>query len=224
MALQLSEVISEHEFTSIAHVLYAAFHEPFNPFYELLNNTQGTYEEQIQAKAARHAEAWKDDPARHWLKITDSSNNNEVIAAASWLIYEEAPESSKAPIDAQWQPEGSIIREFTSRWLGAIVGSQQHALQKPHLVIDQLATHPSHRNSGAANMLLQWGLEQADRLGLEIMVNAVPAGLTYYQHFGFVDKGVVDPDMTIEEPSDEWKRLQKIDKHLYWMTRPPTCS
>ena len=53
------------------------------------------------------------------------------------------------------------------------------------------------------------------------MVDAVPAAWTYYKRFGFVDKGVVDPDMTVEKPSQEWKRLQSIDKHLYWLSRQP---
>ena len=118
---------------SIAPVLYAAFHEPFSPFYELLNNTQGTYEEQIRAKAVRHAKAWTANAAQHWLKITDPSNDNAVIAAASWSIYEKAPAVRKDPFDATWQPEGSVIRKFTSRWLGTLQDLQMSWLSKPHL-------------------------------------------------------------------------------------------
>lgn len=135
MALQLSEVTSEEEFSVIAPMLYAAFHDPFNPFYEFYNNTHGTYEEQVQAKARRHATAWAANPAQHWLKITDSSNNNVVVAAASWLIYKSPPGLLpwNGPFDATWHPAGSVIRAFTTQWMGAIQDLQSHTSNKPHL-------------------------------------------------------------------------------------------
>jgi len=73
-------------------------------------------------------------------------------------------------------------------------------------------------------MLLRWGLEKADKLGLVVVVDAVPASLTYYKRFGFVNEGVMDPAMAVETPSEEWKRLEKIDKHLYWVVRQPERS
>lgn len=132
MAFQLSEVSSKEEFEAIAPMLYAAFHEPHNTFYEFLNNTQGTYEEQIRAKANRHALAWAANPAQHWLKITDPSKDNVVIAAASWFIYESTPEAAR-PLEATWQPEGSVIRTFTTQWLGKIRDMQKSSLSKPHM-------------------------------------------------------------------------------------------
>ena len=133
MSLQLSEVTSETDFEIIAPLLYAAFHEPYHPFYEFLNSTQGTYEEQIQAKAIRHAANWRADKAQHWLKITDPTKDDEIIAVASFYVHETVPEPSKTPFVATWHPEGSTIRAFTSKWLGLNKKMAMERMDRPHI-------------------------------------------------------------------------------------------
>lgn len=51
-----------------------------------------------------------------------------------------------------------------------------------------LATLPEYQGQGAAGMLLRWGLEQADQMGVEAYVEASPAGLPVYRRFGWKER------------------------------------
>ena len=51
-------------------------------------------------KARRHAKDWINNPEQHWPKIADPSNDNAVIAAGAWSIYEEALANPQKPFDA----------------------------------------------------------------------------------------------------------------------------
>lgn len=51
--------------------------------------------------------------------------------------------------------------------------------------LDILGTHPKHHGRGIASQLLKWGLERADRDGLEVFLSASPAGKPIYEKKGF---------------------------------------
>ena len=53
--------------------------------------------------------------------------------------------------------------------------------------LEMLATLPDYQGQGAAGQLIRWGLEQADRDGLEAYIEASPVGAPIYEHFGWVD-------------------------------------
>jgi len=48
-----------------------------------------------------------------------------------------------------------------------------------------LGTIPEYRKLGAATMLMQWAVEQADRDNLECFVDASDKGRPVYEKFGF---------------------------------------
>lgn len=49
-----------------------------------------------------------------------------------------------------------------------------------------LATHPDHQHQGAASMLMDELIAEADRLGVEIYCEATKAGRPLYEKYGFV--------------------------------------
>lgn len=55
-------------------------------------------------------------------------------------------------------------------------------------VIEMLSTHPDHQRRGAGAMLMKWGCDIADSLGLSAFVQATHEGQHLYGKFGFVDK------------------------------------
>jgi GNAT superfamily N-acetyltransferase len=53
------------------------------------------------------------------------------------------------------------------------------------LDLDMLGTHPDYHGRGMGSQLLKWGLEKADRDGLEAYLSASPAGRPLYEKNGF---------------------------------------
>ena len=49
-----------------------------------------------------------------------------------------------------------------------------------------LGTLPSYRRKGVASLLVDWGVQQADRDGLGCFVDASDEGVPVYRKFGFV--------------------------------------
>jgi predicted acetyltransferase len=51
--------------------------------------------------------------------------------------------------------------------------------------VHYLATAKEHRRKGYATALLKWGLEQADKDGMVVGVDASEEGFAFYRRFGF---------------------------------------
>ncbi|KAL4930439.1 GNAT family N-acetyltransferase [Aspergillus undulatus] len=51
--------------------------------------------------------------------------------------------------------------------------------------LETLVTHPEYQGKGVASALLQWGIDEADRLNLMVYLEATEAGKPLYKRFGF---------------------------------------
>jgi GNAT superfamily N-acetyltransferase len=75
----------------------------------------------------------------------------------------------------------AITYHFKSRIEKALIDQLQ--------VIEMLSTHPEHQRRGAGTMLMEWGTDIADSLGLRAFVQAGRVGAKHlYGSHGFVDK------------------------------------
>ena len=63
------------------------------------------------------------------------------------------------------------------------------------IVLDLLATHPSHERKGAASKLVRWPFERLDRDGMRCFVEASKAGQPMYERCGFANSGA---EMTVD--------------------------
>lgn len=57
--------------------------------------------------------------------------------------------------------------------------------ERPYFMLNSLATHPDHRRRGAASMLLTWGINMADKWGLDTYLDATMMGMRLYERWGF---------------------------------------
>lgn len=80
--------------------------------------------------------------------------------------------------------------------------------------------HPDRRRRGAGNLLLNWGLQRADKLGLETCKESVPFAVPIYEKYGFSNVEGLNPDMTIPNPSAKWKEYAADDLCVFLMWRP----
>lgn len=60
-----------------------------------------------------------------------------------------------------------------------IIGTQAY------FMLDSLATHPDHQRRGCGSILLKWGIEKADTLGLPMYLTTSTAGRPIYERNGF---------------------------------------
>ena len=86
--------------------------------------------------------------------------------------------------------------------------------------MDILFTHPDYRRKGVGSLIINWGIEQADRLGLECFVEATKEGIPCYEHFGFkiIEENTLR--MEKEDPDEGWRTLEKkLLPFTWWSMR-----
>lgn len=76
-------------------------------------------------------------------------------------------------------------------------------------VLGMCYTDPQYRRRGAATMLLDWGIQKADELGVEIFFDSTPWAVPFYIKAGFVKIDDVFLDMHMDDPSEEWREWEK---------------
>jgi predicted acetyltransferase len=59
-----------------------------------------------------------------------------------------------------------------------------------------LHTDPQHQRRGAASMLLKWGTDEADRLGIPSYLESSEEGRPLYEKFGYETVDVVTVDFS----------------------------
>jgi hypothetical protein len=132
MTIKLEEVTSDEDFDKIWPMLFEAFAEPRNDFFQLYNPIQGTREQSLQASKERNIKSWHADTSAHWLKVVDATSS-EVIAAACWHVHTETPTLPQEPFDADWHPRDSDERKFANIFFQAIIERAAQRMHKPHV-------------------------------------------------------------------------------------------
>ena len=72
-------------------------------------------------------------------------------------------------------------------------------------MLDTLVTLPQHGRKGAGSMLVRWGCEKADEVGVEAFLEASPMGAPMYARHGF------QPVKTVELDLRRWSGEDKMD-------------
>jgi hypothetical protein len=71
-------------------------------------------------------------------------------------------------------------------------------------------------------MLIRWGTDKADELGIETAISSLPFARGAYEKCGLGCIEVIppNPELKVENPSERWKELQKDDLSGWLMWRP----
>jgi ribosomal protein S18 acetylase RimI-like enzyme len=63
--------------------------------------------------------------------------------------------------------------------------------------------HPEHQGKGIATALVQSGMKEAEKLGLDVFIQAMQAGLGVYTRLGFhIEREIVQNDSKFGGPGD----------------------
>ncbi|KAI9707746.1 MAG: hypothetical protein M1836_000708 [Candelina mexicana] len=151
------------------------------------------------------------------LKVTDSEIDDEIVGAAQWNIYQETRPDDEWKKGVKIECEDENIREMSMKFMGAIEERRRKWIGgEAHCLLYILCTDPAHQRRGAGKMLVQWGCEEADKLGLPAYVEASAAGHRLYESCGFEDreKVVMGKDLIGEYGPFQYTFMQRPAKGL----------
>jgi len=83
-----------------------------------------------------------------------------------------------------------------------------------------MIVHPNYRYQGLGRMLIEWGTNKANELGVETIVVSVPFAVPVYEKTGFGIVEQIDVDFSISNPSAKWKEYQSEDLRAFLMWKP----
>lgn len=224
MVLQLQEVDVETDLPAISRCLFEAHEDPLQKFFHLwfpiFGNDKQAREDAITEAAARLKLWHSEDPSSNWRKVVDTESGR-IAGAALWNIHVENPFATPDNMEVTWFPPGGA-REFVETMISEYDAPRAQAAQKPHVYLFVLFTHPDYRRKGVGQQLLDWGLEQADKLKLGIYLDSTAPGRPLYEANGFsyIQEHHIRPKK--ETPDREWQELEEmVGPIVFWpMQRP----
>ena len=145
------------------------------------------------------------------------------MGIASWSVIEHPPQS-KEELDAAFEsaskarfdvpPIEGMNEEIDRAFFRAAFYSEAEIVgEQPYMMLRILAVHPEHQRRGVGKLLLQQGLDRADRLGLPVYLDAGESGKPVYERYGFEVKKVMPLDCT--------EYGGRSDGRHWCMLRPP---
>ncbi|KAI0393364.1 hypothetical protein F5Y17DRAFT_458937 [Xylariaceae sp. FL0594] len=207
MPLNLRELTTEAEFQRVVDVELEAYSKPFNGFWDLLVGA---------SQAGWRARQWSwhtSDPSSRWVYVTDDATG-DVIGATNWNIYDtkspwvEEEGGGGEPAMTAYRLEGPR-KNVGDQLFASFFGNRPKLMNKPHLLISYYCVHALHRRRGAARMMLQWGIDKADELGLDCFVESTHDGRPAYESAGFRVIGELYLDATTDEPDEGFEAAKR---------------
>ncbi|KAF9892842.1 hypothetical protein FE257_000431 [Aspergillus nanangensis] len=136
-----------------------------------------------------HAEAtiqwWNQDTTSYTVKCVDTETG-EIVGMSTWEVFwRPAPEERwHKPTDIPWlegEEKTQCLRVVGPMW---DVREELFGRQK-YIYLASIAVHPDQQRRGAGRLLLQWGVDMSEQLGIPIYTEASESGLGLYVDAGF---------------------------------------
>ncbi|EEP79695.1 predicted protein [Uncinocarpus reesii 1704] len=229
MRLQVQPLL-DSDFPEMVPALWTSFENPFSGIIRaaapLLNNDRATsLAASVEVQLAQHK---RDQPESTWIKVVDEDAAGKLVGAARWMVYDRNPHNDGEADVADWWPEGSLGREYATKLFAQLDAPRAKMARRPHLFLNIAFTLPEYRGHGVGRMLVEWGTQKADSLGVECWLDASPHGQPVYEKQGFVyimDQYLApemdEENMSVEEKKElKWLRETMEPIHVTCMWRP----
>lgn len=209
MELKVVSLTTPSDIPTIARIHLAAFLT--NKFYCTVWY-KGATPAVIESQESRHLHFLTSDPTVRYAKVVEypALNSNSgapsspstyegdtIIAFAKWHVYTTAAAvtTRQDAGDRSWPPDCNVpcVEAFWSK-LQAVRNEWGPKLG-PHLMLDILATDPTHMRRGAGKLLMRFITDMADEMGLPCFLEGSPEGLALYRASGFEVVGSIWVDL-----------------------------
>ncbi|KAI1337251.1 hypothetical protein F5Y15DRAFT_418017 [Xylariaceae sp. FL0016] len=224
MPLERVEIVPETDFPAISRCMFESHEIPAQQFFHAFFPTHGDGDrarEAAIAEGATRLQSWHtDDPTSYWQKVVDTETG-EIAGAALWNIHKENPFAEENQMEVSWFPDDGS-RRFVEEFLEIYEKPRANVGRRPQVYLFILFTHPNYRRRGVAQQLLNWGMNKADEMSVEMFLDSTPVGKPLYEanKFHVVEKTVIVPQT--QSPDQGWKDAEKKIGHSTWwlMWRP----
>jgi GNAT superfamily N-acetyltransferase len=126
-------------------------------------------------------------PTCHIFKCVDTDLDDKIIAVAKWSVFDKR--RSMEDVEKTFEVRRTFAEEngpARAEFMKGLWKSRRQVMEgNPHVMLDSLLCHPDHHRRGAGRMLMQWGLNKADELGLPGYLEGSAAGVGLYAKVGF---------------------------------------
>ncbi|KAL6706319.1 hypothetical protein ACN47E_005609 [Coniothyrium glycines] len=235
MPLTISLITSPLDIPTITPFDHSAWLSPPNPQLKHFRPAHHTRAEAIAHATARFVRQLEQrDPDTFMVKATDDQTGqivgwavwavNDAVAAKRVEERDTADGEAGGGVHATWYPEGSEEREFAEIFINGLWGFLAHRVPRRHMDLHSITVDPTHRHRGAGRLLIRWGLDKADELGIETVISSLPSARGAYEKCGLGCVEVIPPDPKLEalrgEKGEKWKNLLEDDLSGWLMWRP----
>ncbi len=201
MPLTIVPGISPADIPAIARVHLAAFLT--GKIYQVIW-PKGATPAVIESQESRHLAALTSDPTVRYAKVVElpddsmsHSDGGKIVAFAKWHVFTSASavETRQDSADRTWPPDCNkeCVTEF---WVKIqAVRNEWGPKLGPNMMLDILATDPGHMRKGAGKLLVKYGTNLADEMGLPCILESSPEGYGLYSSCGFERVGAIWVDL-----------------------------
>ncbi|EEY15075.1 conserved hypothetical protein [Verticillium alfalfae VaMs.102] len=137
-----------------------------------------------ERRVAELSETLSKEPNIHFIAVADTEieGPNAIVAWGKWMVYAEG---MPPPKERTFSPGMNF--EAAKLMYGGIDGLRKNVEGLKCIYLSVLVTDPAHQGRGAGKLLMQWGADEADRLGLATFLESSEPGHVLYPKFGFQD-------------------------------------
>ncbi|KAL6240438.1 hypothetical protein RBB50_012639 [Rhinocladiella similis] len=174
----------ESDITALCDIFFAAFADDLviSQTFPDVPDVRAFWENGLKKSLA--------DPKCHVRCIVDTAlPGTPVVAYSQWMACDKdapQPEGPMYPSGGNVQVSETFFSQLRNKKMEIMKGRE-------YWYLNLLCCRPSHQGRGIGRLLMQYGVDLADKEGKEVYVEASPPGVPVYKKFGFkaVDKVVM---------------------------------
>lgn len=179
----------EADIPRLMDIQFAAFAQ--EPADQMLNG-KNTPENRVKA-GARLLNQLHVDPSLHLMKSVHTvpgSRTETIVGFCQWHIYDKPRPRDEwmkehEMLNCSWLPDGQ--REKARAGMLALFDGRRRMEGRPYALLMFMCVHPDWQRRGAATVLMKWGIERTNELGIPAYLEASPFGVPLYKSVGFED-------------------------------------